>query len=109
MRRALAAAVLCLIACGGEPLPPERPRGASKVAKGARHGSEATREKADPEPLSGEGRAWGGWRYAGDPDDCFFVVGRRCFATEASACKAAKCGKGRCESSGAGPAQIRCR
>jgi len=49
-----------------------------------------------------------GWRYTGDRNDCFFVVGRRCFKTEAAACTAAKCGTAKCEASGGGPATIAC-
>src|SRR5207302_6484757 len=25
---------------------------------------------------------WGGWRYQGDRDDCFYVVGRKCFRSK---------------------------
>jgi hypothetical protein len=49
-----------------------------------------------------------GWRYTGERDNCFFVVGRRCFKTEAAACTAAKCGKRKCEATGAGPAAVAC-
>ena len=116
MRCVLAAivATACLAACAGEPLPPERPRGAkaaveAKKAKKARHGSEAIREKPEGDKVSGDGKAWSGWRYAGSRDDCFFLVGRRCFATEKSACKAAKCGKKRCVGDDGAPPTMRCR
>jgi hypothetical protein len=48
------------------------------------------------------------WRYAGDRDQCFFIVGRRCFKTEASACAAARCGARKCETTGGGPATVAC-
>lgn len=48
------------------------------------------------------------WRYTGDRDNCFFVVGRRCFKTEEAACTAAKCGKASCDVTGAGPARVAC-
>ena len=54
------------------------------------------------------GGKWGGWRYTGDRNDCFFVVGRRCFKTEAAACTAARCGKRTCETTGGGPAAVAC-
>ena len=54
------------------------------------------------------GGKWGGWRYTGDRNDCFFVVGRRCFKTEAAACAAARCGKRKCEVTGGGPAAVAC-
>ena len=50
---------------------------------------------------------WGKWRYTGDRKDCFFVAGRKCFKTEAAACKASGC-KTKCKSSGAGPATVSC-
>jgi len=56
-----------------------------------------------------QGKAWGGWRYAGSRDDCFFVVKRRCFASEDAACKAADCGDRRCVGDGGGPVTVRCR
>jgi hypothetical protein len=54
------------------------------------------------------GGKWGGWRYTGDRNECFFVVGRRCFKTEAAACAAARCGKKKCETTGGGPASVAC-
>ena len=51
---------------------------------------------------------WGGWRYTGDRNECFFVIGRRCFKTEAAACAAARCGKRTCETTGGGPAAVSC-
>jgi hypothetical protein len=54
------------------------------------------------------GPKWGGWRYEGDRDDCFFVVGRRCFKAQEAACKAAGCGASACEVEGGGPATVRC-
>ena len=56
---------------------------------------------------SGRGK-WGGWRYTGDRNDCFFVVGRRCFKSEEAACAAARCGKRKCETTGGGPASVAC-
>ena len=52
---------------------------------------------------------WGGWRYQGDRNDCFFVVGRKCFKTEAQACDAARCRPKKCETVGGGPASIACK
>ena len=54
------------------------------------------------------GGKWGGWRYTGNRDECFFVVGRRCFKTEPEACAAARCDKKKCETSGGGPATVAC-
>ena len=53
--------------------------------------------------------SWGKWRYTGDRNNCYFAVGRKCFKTEAAACKAAGCKGGeKCKSSGAGPATVAC-
>lgn len=50
---------------------------------------------------------WGKWRYTGERNDCFFVVGKKCFKTEKAACSSLKC-KGECEASGGGPAIVAC-
>lgn len=64
---------------------------------------EATADTPDDAP--GDKRK--GWRYAGDRDECFFMVGHRCFKSEDAACKFAKCG-GKCEVTGGGPATVAC-
>jgi len=91
--------VACLVlACGSDPHRSDDPTTAKEKQR---------REAAAAgEPRSGG--KWGGWRYTGDREDCFFVVGRRCFKTEAAACAAARCGKRACETTGAGPAAIAC-
>ncbi len=54
-------------------------------------------------------KKWGGWRYQGDRNDCFFVVGRKCFKTENAACQAAHCkSPKKCEVTGGGPATLSC-
>lgn len=53
---------------------------------------------------------WGGWRYQGDRNDCFYVVGRRCFKTQPAACKAASCrAPKKCDVVGGGPATVECK
>ncbi|HEY4242162.1 MAG TPA: hypothetical protein VGM88_20225 [Kofleriaceae bacterium] len=47
-----------------------------------------------------------GWRYDGDRNDCFFVVGHKCFKTQDAACKT--CGAKSCSVTGGGPAQVTC-
>jgi hypothetical protein len=115
MRGALSLLLALAVAgCAGPPLPADRRDRAMGMGKprprsDGKHGSEAIREPADPETVSGQGKRWGGWRYAGDRDDCFFLVGRKCYPTEAAACKAAKCGRRKCDVDGAGPATVRCK
>lgn len=69
---------------------------------------EKQRREAEAKGEAPTGGKWGGWRYTGDRDDCFFVVGRRCFKTQAAACAAARCGKRKCEVTGGGPAAVAC-
>ena len=65
--------------------------------------------KQDPDLKPPPGKKWGGWRYQGDRENCFFVVGRRCFKTEAEACEAANCGAKKCAKDGGGPATVTCK
>ncbi|MBX3155726.1 MAG: hypothetical protein KF773_06990 [Deltaproteobacteria bacterium] len=96
---ALIAAAACA-ACGGS----------SSSANEPQTAKEKQALEAQEEGTSQNSRKWGGWRYKGDRTDCFFVVGRQCFKTEAQACAAARCpGKKKCTSSGAGPATIACK
>ncbi|HEX2688096.1 MAG TPA: hypothetical protein VHN14_15815 [Kofleriaceae bacterium] len=91
-------AVLAL-GCGGGPPKSDEPTTAREKQ---RREAEA---KGETSASSGK---WGGWRYTGDRNDCFFVVGRRCFKTEAAACAAARCGKKTCQTTGGGPASVSC-
>lgn len=53
---------------------------------------------------------WGKWRYRGDRNNCFYVVGARCFKTKNSACQAARCKAPKsCNYEGAGPATVSCK
>jgi hypothetical protein len=81
----------------------DRPR-THDAARRARDEAQASGE----EPVSSQGKHWGGWRYQGRRDDCFFVVGRRCFDDEKRACAAARCRSHRCKITGGGPATVTC-
>ncbi len=87
------------LACGGDAPRSDEPTTAKEKQ---RRDAETTGETP-----AGGGK-WGGWRYTGDRNDCFFVVGRRCFKTEAAACTAARCGNKGCETTGGGPASVAC-
>lgn len=95
----LSVALALATGCGGEPPKPGEP-------------TTAKEKQRKEEAASGEAGAprgkWGGWRYTGDRDDCFFKVGKRCFKTEAKACAFAKCGARKCEVTGGGPAAVAC-
>ena len=99
---ALSLAVLATLSlgCGGSS--PPRSDEPTTAKEKQRREAEANGE------IDRNGGKWGGWRYTGDRNDCFFVVGRRCFKTEAAACTAARCGKRKCETTGGGPATVSC-
>ncbi len=107
MRSALVLALLLTVgACGGERVagPRSRTAAADKAAR------EANTTKETPEPrASDKGKKWGGWRYQGARDDCYYRVKRRCFTRRADACAAARCGKKQCTLEGAGPAIVTCQ
>jgi hypothetical protein len=102
LRLSVSMAVLACVAlgCGGGG-PPKSDEPTTAKEK-QRRDAEASGER---DPAGGK---WGGWRYSGDRNDCFFVVGKRCFKTEAAACSAARCGKRTCETTGGGPAAVAC-
>src|SRR5512135_2674025 len=102
--RCLAAlcAVLALAACGST----ANDTGAHSAAERARREQASSGDKPVEKP---SGVSWGGWRYQGSRDDCFFVVGRACFDKQDDACSAAKCGKRGCKVEGGGPATVSCK
>lgn len=87
-----------IIGCGSEPPRSDEPTTAKEKQR---------REAAAAGELDHPGGKWGAWRYTGERDTCFFVVGRQCFKTEAAACAAARC-KAKCVTSGGGPASVSC-
>src|SRR5262245_12172313 len=88
-----------VLGCGGDPPKSNEPTTAKEKQQ---------REAAAAGETGSTGGKWGGWRYTGDRNECFFIVGRRCFKTEATACAAARCGKKKCEVTGGGPASVAC-
>lgn len=89
------------LGCGGGA--PPRSDEPTTAKEKQRRDAEAS---GDPDAKAGK---WGGWRYTGDRNECFFVVGRKCFKTEAAACTAARCASGKkCVTTGGGPASVGC-
>jgi len=86
-------------ACGGDPPRAGEPTTAKEKQR---------REAAAAGETSAPAGKWGGWRYTGDRDECFFVVGRKCFKTQAAACAAARCGSRKCQTNGGGPVTVSC-
>ncbi len=95
----LAVVVALAAGCGGGSPRSDEPT----TAKDKQRRDAEAREETGP-----SAGKWGGWRYTGDRNDCFFVVGRRCFKSEAAACAAARCGRKKCETTGGGPASVAC-
>jgi len=93
------ALALALTGCGSEP-----PRSDEPTTAKDKQLREANVQQGEPVT---EGK-WTGWRYSGDRNECFFVVGKHCFKTEAAACAAAKCGARKCDVVGGGPAAVSC-
>jgi hypothetical protein len=85
--------------------------GSTKV--GSDEPTTAKEKQAREAAASGESSStknWGTWRYSGDRNDCFFVVGRKCFKTENAACQSAHCKTPKkCETVGGGPATVSCK
>jgi hypothetical protein len=95
--------VAALIACGGTPKTSDEPQTAKdKQLQEAK----ASGELDDP-----KAKNWGTWSYSGDKQDCFYVIGRRCFKTKAVACNTLACGKKgkKCKVVGGGPATVSCK
>lgn len=63
----------------------------------------------EEEEVSSKGKKWGGWRWKGKRNDCFFVVDNECFAKLKKACRKAKCGKAGCEQDDGAPAEVTCK
>lgn len=67
-----------------------------------------TKRKKMERPVSEEGKKWGGWRWKGKREDCFFMHKNQCFATLEEACRAAKCKKAECVHDEGAPAKVSC-
>jgi hypothetical protein len=98
-RVATLAVCLGLIAgCGGSsPDKTESPKG-KKADKG----------DDDEEEVSSKGKKWGGWRWKGRRNDCFFIYKNECFSSMKKACKRAKCST-KCEHDDSAPAKVSCK
>lgn len=93
-----------LLACGGGATATDDPT----TAKDKQRREAGDRGDGGDDDAGGDRGKWRGWRYTGDRNECFFVVGRRCFKTEEAACTAARCGKKKCDVTGGGPASVAC-
>ena len=101
MRFTLTVLATLALGCGSYASGPPGPKTAAERAA-------VERAAATEAPVAKEGKSWGGWRYQGTRDDCFFVVERECYASLDEACGATDCKSG-CTSTGAGPATVLCK
>lgn len=62
----------------------------------------------DEDAVSEKGKSWGGWRWKGKRDDCFYVYDNKCFETKSGACSAAKCGGQACLVKTGAPSKVSC-
>ncbi len=90
------------LGCGGASKESDEPQTAKE--------KQLQEARAKGEDDGGKAKSWGKWRYKGDRDQCFFIVGSKCFKTENAACQAAHCKKPqKCHSAGAAPATVTCK
>lgn len=75
----------------------------SKEVKGERG------RKTSKDDVSEKGKRWGGWRWKGNRDDCFFKFENRCFSKRKTACKAAGCDLDACTDNGGAPVVVGCK
>jgi hypothetical protein len=91
----------CALACGGPQSAPDEPQTAKE--------KQLQEARANGELDDSSGGKWGGWKYQGSRDDCFYVAGRRCFATVKTACSSLHCkAPAKCNAVGGGPATVSC-
>ena len=79
---------------------------------------DSDREEEDDKPRRGrvkskddvseKGKSWGGWRWKGKRNDCFFKSDNQCFDSKKKACKAAGCSTSVCKTDDGAPAQVSC-
>ncbi len=95
--------VLLVVACGGAKTTADEPQTARE--------KQLAEAKASGELDDNKGKNWGTWKSTGDTKDCFYVVGRKCFKTKATACASLGCGnkKKKCSAVGGGPATVSCK
>ena len=91
----LAAFLGLIAACGGS-----GPEGAKSP-----EGDKA----AEEEEVPSEGKKWGGWRWKGKRNDCFFIYKNECFSSLKQACRRARCGDAECEHDDSAPAKVSCK
>jgi hypothetical protein len=96
-------AIALLVACGGSTKTTNEPQTARE--------KQLADAKASGELDNNKGKNWGTWKYTGDRDDCFYVIGRKCFKTQKAACGQLACGnkKKKCNVVGGGPATVSCK
>ena len=93
-----------LSACGGQQSGADEDQGRRGKRKKKKHRD----HPPDKDAVSEKGKSWGGWRWKGKRDDCYFVHKNRCFDSKSRACEAADCGKRGCKVDDGAPAKVTC-
>jgi hypothetical protein len=111
VKRTLSTALLiALMACGTAGTGKGKKSGEDKADADGSGQSEAAPGPPRSYEDQGGKNEYGGWRWKGKRQDCFFVVGNKCFTELDAACTAAKCAKKKqtCRTEGGGPATVSC-
>ena len=102
LRTFLPLMAVVLLGCGGTEKVSNEPTTAKEKQRREARANGDDKEKGS--------KGWGGWRYKGDRNSCFFQVSGKCFKTENAACQAARCAKPKkCNVTGGGPALVSCK
>jgi hypothetical protein len=109
--RLLPAVAALVLGCGGGSMKVNKgePQTAREKMLAEEHAKAKRGESIDDDVKPPGSKKWSGWRYQGDRDECFFLVGKKCFKSEKAACAAARCKAPQaCRTEGAGPATLTC-
>jgi hypothetical protein len=94
--------VACIGACGGSQATESDEKPSKKEHKKHRE------HPPDKEAVSEKGKSWGGWRWKGERDDCYFVHKNKCYDSKSRACEAAACGSASCVVQSGAPSKVSC-
>ncbi len=96
------------LACGGASSNTASEETSEEGDEGDGEGEDGKPRKEMERPVSDHGKKWGGWRWKGKREDCFYVHKNQCFASLDDACRAAKCKKADCAHDDGAPAKVSC-
>ena len=80
----LARAILCCFvlisgsSCASSQQPAPQESSQQETKTNAKPKQREKKSYEDKDAVSDKGKQWGGWRYKGNREDCFYTVGRQC-------------------------------